>query len=62
MENRIQGWMNDLNMLLSCFRTKMSGAEEEQEGPITRARGPHYIKVMLLREGGDDDGLYDGAV
>ena len=54
--------MNDLNMLLSCFRTKMSGAEEEQEGPITRARGPHYIKVMLLREGGDDDGLYDGAV
>ena len=23
--NHIQGWMNDLNMLLSCFRTKMSG-------------------------------------
>ena len=25
MENHIQGWMTDLNMLLSCFREKMSG-------------------------------------
>ena len=25
IQNHIQGWMNDLKMLLSCFRTKMSG-------------------------------------
>ena len=28
-QNHTQGWMNDLNMLLSCFRTKMSVEGEE---------------------------------
>ena len=26
--NHIHGWMNDLNMVLSCFRTKMSALRE----------------------------------
>ena len=32
-----RGWMNDLNMLLSCFGTKMSGSRSSSSSPTARA-------------------------
>ena len=45
-QNHTEGWMNDLNMLLSCFRTKMSGtramriskSQERDEGNRDKGR------------------------
>ena len=41
--NHIQGWMTDLNMLLSCFREKMSG--------WGRREGPKAAREQNLRSG-----------
>ena len=34
--NHIQGWMIDLNMLLSCFREKMSGCQSVEASSVFR--------------------------
>ena len=40
-QNHIQGWMNDLNMLLSCFRTKMSAQ-------CLFSSSPSFVLFLLL--------------
>ena len=40
-QNHIQGWMNDLNMLLSCFREKIPGRRPEADNDTKELSETH---------------------
>ena len=42
--------MNDLNMLLSCFRTKMSGGGERGQAEEERGRAGNRWNAPLLQD------------
>ena len=46
LENHIQGWLNDLNMLLSCFREKMPA----HFLPLASTIGVIFAKWSIRRE------------
>ena len=41
-KTNIQDWMNDLNMLLSCFRTKMSALREVMVTRLTQLKNKYF--------------------
>ena len=60
----MQGWVNDLNMLLSCFRTKMSGSPPDGFGwflPLFRRYLAQCQVSCDLQVGKDLSFLMEGA-
>ena len=60
-QNHIQGWINDLNILLSCFRTKMSVLDPRSGRPSTSSfsRRKNYSDAPAVAADvapDDDDG------
>ena len=53
---QIQGWMNDLNMLLLCFGEKMPGTQHAENASLFVRSSP----PSLLCEATENEDLYGG--